>query len=74
MTACFFVFGIAVSGYVDVWYILLALELDAVTSVFCKHFDNPNKEHWFNKCFLLAFKVKSELHPKSVLVIRRYLF
>lgn len=41
--------------------------------IFCMHFDNPNKEHWFKERFLLAFKIESELHPKNVLVIRIYL-
>jgi hypothetical protein len=34
MTARFFAFGSVVSGCVDVCYIVLALELDAVTSFF----------------------------------------
>jgi len=44
MTACFFAFGTAASGCMDVLYTVLVLELDAVMSVFCRHFDNPNKK------------------------------
>jgi hypothetical protein len=45
MIARFFVFRSAVSGCVDVCYMVLALELDAVTSFFVSIFDNPIKKH-----------------------------
>jgi len=72
MTACFFDFGTAAFSCMDVCYTVLALELDALMSVFCRHFDNPNKKPLFNESFFfLAFKIEFELRLKNVLLIRR---